>query len=90
MCYDIKISGSDGAVEYTDCNSAERYDSTEACPGYDTEQSDGEVPVMLEHCGMRSTHSWQLLPSPPLPGVVAPDRVLSMGQKELSYELMLK
>ena len=40
-----------GTVEYNEC------------PGYDTRQSDGEVPVMLELWGMRST---PLLPS--LPG----------------------
>ena len=34
------------AVEYTNCNSAEEYD---------TKQSDGEVPAMLELWGMRST-----------------------------------
>ena len=31
------------------------------CPGYDTKQSDGEVPVMLELWGMRSTPSLPLL-----------------------------
>ena len=32
------------------------------CPGYDTKQSDGEAPVMLELCGMQSA---SLLPSFP-------------------------
>ena len=32
------------------------------CPGYDTKQSDGEVPAMLELLGMRSTHLLQSLP----------------------------
>ena len=32
---------------------------------------------------MRSTCSLPLLPGPFWPGVVAPERVLSMGQKEL-------
>ena len=44
---------------------------------------------MLELWGMRST---PLLPSFPGPlwfGVVAPDRVLSMGQTELNCVLML-
>ena len=49
------------------------------CPGYDTKQSDGEVPAVLELCGMWSTPSLTLLPSPLWPGVVAPDRTLSMG-----------
>ena len=49
------------------------------CPGYDTKQSDGEVPVMLELWGMQSTHSLLSLPGPLWPRVVAPDKVLSMG-----------
>ena len=59
------------------------------CPGYDTKQSDREAPVMLELWGMWST---PLLPSPPrslLPGFVAPDRFLFMGQIELNCVLML-
>ena len=34
------------------------------CPGYGTKQSDGEVPVMLELWGMRSTPLLPLLPDP--------------------------
>ena len=34
------------------------------CPGYDTKQSDGEVPVRLELWGMQSTPSLPLLPGP--------------------------
>ena len=34
------------------------------CPGYDTKQSDGEAPVMLELWGMRSTSSLPSLPCP--------------------------
>ena len=49
------------------------------CPGYDTKQSDGEVPVMLELWGMRSTPSMTLLPGPLWPGMVTPERALSMG-----------
>ena len=49
------------------------------CPGYDTELSDGEVPAVLELWGMRSTPSLPSLPGPLWPGVVAPDRALSMG-----------
>ena len=45
-------------------------------PGYDTKQSDGEVPAVLEIWGMQSTPS---LPGPLWPGVVAPDRAPSMG-----------
>ena len=59
------------------------------CPGYDTKQSDGEVPIMLELWGMQSTPSLSLLPGPFWPGVVALDRVLSMDQIELNYVLIL-
>ena len=47
---------------------------------YDTKQSDGVAPVMLELWGMWSTPS--LLPGPLWPGVVAPERVLFMDQIE--------
>ena len=38
------------AVEYTDCFFADgvKPTSPNKCPGYDTKQIDGEVPVMLE------------------------------------------
>ena len=39
---------------------------------------------MLELWGMWSTRSLPSLPDPFWPGVVAPDRVLSMGQIELN------
>ena len=58
-------------------------------PVYDTKQSDGEVSVMLELCGMQNTPSLPLLRGPLWPGVVTPDRVLSMGQIELNWVLML-
>ena len=76
-------------AEYTDCISAEGLDFPNECPGYDTKKSDGEVPVMLEVYGMRSTHSLPSLPGPLWAGVVALDRVLSMGQIELNSILML-
>ena len=47
-------------------------------PRYDTKQSDGEVPVMLELWGMRSTPLSPSLPCPLWPGEVAPYRALSM------------
>ena len=59
------------------------------CPGYDTKQSDGEVPVILELWEMQSTPSLPSLPGSLRPRVVAPDRVLSMGQIELNCILML-
>ena len=57
------------------------------CPEYDTKQSDGEVPVMLELWRMRSTASLPSLPGPLWPAVVAPERALSMDQIELNCEL---
>ena len=64
-----------GAVEYTDCFSAEGQDSPpNECPIYDNKQSDGEVPVMLELWGMWSTPSLPSHPGPLWPGVVAPDK----------------
>ena len=59
------------------------------CPGYDTKQSDGEVPVMLELWGMQSTSLLPSLPGPLWPGVVAPDRAQSMDQIELICVLLL-
>ena len=47
---------------------------TNECPGYDTKQSDGEVPAVLELWGMRSTPSLPSLPGPLWPRVVAPDK----------------
>ena len=47
---------------------------------YDTKQSDW---------GMRSTPSLPSLPGPLWPGMVAPDRVLSMGQIKLNCVFML-
>ena len=50
---------------------------------YDTKQFDGEASVLLELKGMQSTPSLPSLPGRLWPGVVAPDRVLSMGQIDL-------
>ena len=83
------VAQSDVAVEYTGCFSAEGWDSSNECPGYDTKQSDAEVPVMLGLWGMLGTPSLPLHPGPLWPGVVAPDRVLSMDQIELNCALML-
>ena len=54
------------------------------CPGYDSKQSDSEVPLMPEIWGMRSNPSLPSLPGLLRPEVVAPDRVLSRGQIELN------
>ena len=58
-------------------------------PGYDIKQSDGEAPVMLELWGIPSIPSLPLLLGQLWPGVVALDRVLSMGQIELNCVLVL-
>ncbi len=42
--------------------------SSNECPAYDTKQSDGEVPVMLELWGIRSISSLPSLPGPLWPG----------------------
>ena len=55
------------------------------CLGYDIEQSEGVGPVMLE----LFTHSLLSLTGPLWHRVVAPDRVLSMGQIELNCVWML-
>ena len=49
------------------------------CPRYDTKQSDGEVPVILELWRMRSTPLLPSLPGPLWPGVVAPDKAPIYG-----------
>ena len=63
-----------GAVEYTDCVSAEGYNHPQQVSWYDTKQSGGEVLVMLELWEMRSTPLLPSLPGPPWSGVVAPDK----------------
>ena len=50
---------------------------------YDTKQSDGEVSVILELWGMQNNPSLPSLSGPLRSRVVAPDRVLPMGQIEL-------
>ena len=57
-CHKYFLAKSAGAVEDTDRISVEGLDFLNECPGYDTKQSDGEVPVM------RSTPSLPSLPGP--------------------------
>ena len=59
------------------------------CPVYDTKLSDGEVSVIFELWVMRSTPSLPSIQGLLWPGVVAPDSVLSIGQIELNWVLML-
>ena len=58
-------------------------------PEYDTKQSHGEIPVMLELWEIRSTPSLPSLSGSLWTGEVVPDSVLSMGQIELNCVLML-
>ena len=78
-----------GAAEYTNFIFAEEWYSHNECPGQDTKQSGGEAPVMPEPWEMRNTSSLPSHPGPLWPGVVAPDRDLSIGQIELNCVLML-
>ena len=55
----------------------------------DPKQSDVQASVILELWGMWSTPSLPSLPGQLWPGMVPPDRVLSMGQIELNCVLML-
>ena len=80
------MAQSAGTSEYTDCISVERLDSPNECPENDSKQPDGNVPVMLANA------EYPFLPSlqgPHWLGLVTPDRLLSMGQIELNYVLIL-
>ena len=57
------------------------------CPRYDTKQSDGEVPVMLELWGMRSTFLLPSLPGPLWPRVVAlnKDPIYGLNRTKLRF-----
>ena len=63
--------------------------NSKKCPGYDAKQTDVEVPVMLKPRGMQNTFLLLSIPGPLWPGVVAPDRFISMGQIELNCVIML-
>ena len=70
-----------GAVEYTNASLQRgKTPPTNKCLGYDIKQSDGKDPA-LKIWRMWSTFS--LLPGSLWSRVIASDRVLSMGQKEL-------
>ena len=75
-----------GIVEYIDCISAERLDSSNECPGNDFKQSDGEAPVMQELLGI-STPSLPSLPGPLRPGVLAPDKGTVFGSNRIVWHL---
>ena len=86
----LLLAQSARAVEYTDCFSAEELDSSNKFPNYDSKPSDDEVPVMQELWEMQSIPSVPSLPDPLWPGVVAPDRILSLGQTVMKCVLMLE
>ena len=72
-------------VGYTDCISEEGLDPSPTTVLDMTLTKPGdEVPVIVELWGMQSTPSLPSLPGPLCFGVVAPNRVLSMGQIELN------
>ena len=79
------MAQSAGAVEYTDCISSEGYDSLKECPD-----------MTLINLILKSQYCWRFgdveFPMPSLigplwPGVVAPDRVQSIGHIELFWHL---
>ena len=71
------MAQSTGASEYTDCFSYNE------CRRSDTKKSNGESPVMLGLWRIRSTPLLLSLPGSLWPRLVAPDKVLFMGQIEL-------
>ena len=88
---DIFIGKSAGAVEDTDCFSAESQHPPpqNEYSGYDSKQSNGEVLVMLELWRMWSTPSLLSPSGPLLPGVVASYNRLSFVKIRLNRVLML-
>ena len=74
----LKTAKSTEAEEYTDCIC-----TPQRVFWYDIKLSDGEAPVMLEIWVILSTSPLPSFPGPLWLTVVAPDRVLSMGQIEL-------
>ena len=74
-----------GAIELTNCTSAEEWDPYNECPRYDTKQSDGEVPVILELWGMRSNPSLPLPPGPLWPGVGQIELEVNYGFKSFPF-----
>ena len=55
------MAWSAGAAEYT-ASLQKGKTPPNKCPGYDSKQSDGKAPVMLELWGMWCTHSLLSLP----------------------------
>ena len=57
--------------------------------GYETQKSDGEVQIMLEVLGIRTTPLFPSIPGQLRLGGAVPDYVFSLGQIELNCLLML-
>ena len=74
------MAQSSEAAEYTDGITVIPH---KECLRYDTKQSVDEVSGMLALWGKQSTPSLPSLEGPLCSGVVAPGRVVSMGQTEL-------
>ena len=74
------MAQSAATAEYTDWTSAEGWNSPNKCPVYDTKKSDVEAAVMLELWRRWGIPSLPLFPGPQCLGVVATDKVLSIGQ----------
>ena len=81
---------SGGAPEYIDCISAGVYIPSKDSSGYDTKQSDAKASVILEPWGMRGTPSCLSFPGLLWHGVLAPDRIPSMGQLELKWMFQIE
>ena len=75
----LRLVGWDCRIHWLHLCRGLRHHLANKCPRYDAKQSDGETPD-LEIWRIWSTPSLPLLSDPLWPGVVAPDRVPSMGQ----------
>ena len=78
------VTQSAWAVEYINYFSAEGKPLLNPYLVYESKQSDGEVPVMLELWAMWSIPLLSSLPGSLWLGLVTPDRVLSIGQIEVN------
>ena len=83
--YDTKPLNECRGYDTKQLNECPGYDTKplNECPDYDTKLSDHEAPVILELYEMLNTPSFPLLEDSLGPWVVAPDRVLAMGQAGL-------
>ena len=76
-----------GAVEYTASLQRGKTPHRNERHGYDTKQSDREVPVMLELWRMRSAPLLPSLQGPLWPGVVEPDKVPIYGLNRTFHDV---